>query len=129
MLPDEKASSASTFLRQAVLYFARLGILPRRVMTDNGPCFCSNLFAQICRQFQIKLIRTRFYTPRTNGKAPNASSRPLSANGPMLGSTKTLPTASPTSHLGFTSTTGIVLTPALATARPSADPLSMYTSV
>ena len=69
MLPDEKAVSASAFLRQAVAYFARLGIHIRRVMTDNGPCFCSQLFAQACREFHIKAIRTRFYTPQTNGKA------------------------------------------------------------
>jgi len=69
MFPDEKAASASAFLRQAVAYFARLGILVRRVLTDNGPCFCSRSFALACRELQIKAMRTRFYTPRTNGKA------------------------------------------------------------
>jgi transposase InsO family protein len=69
MLPNEKATSASQFLRQAVAYFAGLGITVRRVMTDNGPCFCSHRFAASCRRFQIKHIRTRIYTPRTNGKA------------------------------------------------------------
>lgn len=69
MLPNEKGLSASQFLRQAVAYFARLGITVRRVMTDNGPCFCSRRFAACCRQFHIKPIRTRIYTPRTNGKA------------------------------------------------------------
>jgi transposase InsO family protein len=69
MLPDEKGLSASTFLRQAVAYFAHLGIAVHRVMTDNGPCFCSDRFAACCRELQIKHIRTRIYTPRTNGKA------------------------------------------------------------
>ncbi len=69
MLPDEKGLSASSFLRQAVAYFACLGITVRRVMTDNGPCFCSRRFAASCRRFQIRHIRTRIYTPRTNGKA------------------------------------------------------------
>ena len=69
LLPDEKAASASKFLRQAVAYFTHLGITVRRVMTDNGPCFCSRLFAAYCRTLHIKPIRTRFYTPRTNGKA------------------------------------------------------------
>ena len=64
VLPDKKPAPPGTLLREAVLYFARLGILPRRVMTDNGPCFCSNLFAQTCRQLQIKPIRTQFYMPR-----------------------------------------------------------------
>jgi transposase InsO family protein len=69
MLPDETAASASRFLRQAVAYFAGIGILVRRVMTDNGPCFCSRRFAANCRRFHLKHIRTRIYTPRTNGKA------------------------------------------------------------
>jgi transposase InsO family protein len=69
MLPNEKAISSSSFLRQAVAYFARLSIRVRRVMTDNGPCFCSRLFALACRELHIKTIRTRIYTPRTNGKA------------------------------------------------------------
>lgn len=69
MLADEKAASASAFLRQAVAYFAGLGIGVRRVLTDNGPCFCSRLFAQACCELHIKPMRTRFYTPRTNGKA------------------------------------------------------------
>lgn len=69
LLSDEKAASAGAFLRQAVAHFARLGIGVRRVLTDNGPCFCSRLFAQACRELQIKPMRTRFYTPRTNGKA------------------------------------------------------------
>ena len=69
MLPDETAVSSCSFLRQAVAYFARLGIVIRRVMTDNGPCFYALRFAQICRDLQLKHIRTRIYTPRTNGKA------------------------------------------------------------
>jgi len=69
LLPDEKAVSASAFLRQAIAFFARLGITIRRVLTDNGPCFCSQLFLAVCHQFHITPKRTRFYTPRTNGKA------------------------------------------------------------
>jgi transposase InsO family protein len=69
LLPDEKATSSSAFLRQAVAYFAQLGIQVRRVMTDNGPCFCSLLFTQACRDLALKHLRTRIYTPRTNGKA------------------------------------------------------------
>jgi transposase InsO family protein len=69
MLPDEKAASSCLFLRQAVAYFARLGITVRRVMTDNGPCFYARHFVQSCRELQLKHVRTRIYTPRTNGKA------------------------------------------------------------
>jgi len=69
MLPDEKAASSVAFLQQAVAYFARLAIQVRRVMTDNGPCFYAHDFARACRQLAIKHVRTRIYTPRTNGKA------------------------------------------------------------
>jgi transposase InsO family protein len=69
MMPDEKAVSASRFLRAAAAYFARHHIRLRRVMTDNGPCFISGLFKITCQQLQLKHIRTRIYTPRTNGKA------------------------------------------------------------
>jgi transposase InsO family protein len=69
LLPDEKATSSSNFLRQAVAYFAHLGIQVRRVMTDNGPCFCSTLSAQAGGDLQLRHTRTRIYTPRTNGKA------------------------------------------------------------
>jgi transposase InsO family protein len=69
MMADEKAVSSARFLAQAVAYFARLGIQVRRVMTDNGPCFYAHHFAHACRQFSIRHLRTRIYTPRTNGKA------------------------------------------------------------
>jgi len=69
LLPDEKATSSSAFLRQAVAYFAHLGIPIRRIMTDNGPCFYAHRFAQACRDLGLRHIRTRIYTPRTNGKA------------------------------------------------------------
>jgi transposase InsO family protein len=69
IMSDEKAVSAAAFLVQAVAYFRRFGIAVRRVLTDNGPCFCSRLFAAQAKTNHIRLHRTRFYTPRTNGKA------------------------------------------------------------
>jgi transposase InsO family protein len=69
LLPNEKAVSAIAFLQQSVDYFARFGISVRRVLTDNGSCFRSHHFAALCDHLQIKHRRTRFYTPRTNGKA------------------------------------------------------------
>jgi transposase InsO family protein len=38
-------------------------------MTDNGSCYRSRAFAQVCRKFGLKHIYTRPYTPQTNGKA------------------------------------------------------------
>ena len=38
-------------------------------MTDNGSCYRSEAFAKTCRRLGLKHLRTRPYTPRTNGKA------------------------------------------------------------
>ncbi len=38
-------------------------------MTDNGSCYKSRLFAEACRQFDSTHLRTKPYTPQTNGKA------------------------------------------------------------
>ena len=38
-------------------------------MTDNGSCYTSRRFARLCRRLKLKHIRTRPYSPRTNGKA------------------------------------------------------------
>jgi len=69
LYPDEKATSSSRFLADAVAYFQRLGIDIRRVLTDNGPCFYARQFADMCKHLGITHKRTRPYTPRTKGKA------------------------------------------------------------
>ena len=69
VLPDEKKESAVVFLKAAVAYYAGLGIALERVMTDNGSCYRSKAFAAACRELGLKHIRTKPYTPRTNGKA------------------------------------------------------------
>jgi transposase InsO family protein len=38
-------------------------------MTDNGAAYISHAHALACRQLGIRHLRTRPYTPRTNGKA------------------------------------------------------------
>ena len=69
VLGNEQAVTAEGFLRRAVAWFAKRGIRARRVMTDNGSPFVSNRFAETCRDLELRHIRTRPYTPRTNGKA------------------------------------------------------------
>jgi transposase InsO family protein len=66
---DETIGSAVAFLEAAVGYYARLGIQIRRVMTDNGSAFVSHAFARTLQRLGLRHIRTRPYTPRTNGKA------------------------------------------------------------
>ena len=67
--PDERIGSAISFLRTAVKYFAQLGVVVRRILTDNGNAFRSKHFAKVCRLLGIKHSFTRPYRPQTNGKA------------------------------------------------------------
>ncbi|QFT83110.1 IS2 transposase TnpB (plasmid) [Roseovarius sp. THAF27] len=69
VLPDERKESATAFLGRARAWFAARGIKVERVMTDNGSCYRSRLFRQILDAHTIRHIRTRPYTPKTNGKA------------------------------------------------------------
>jgi transposase InsO family protein len=67
--PDEKADSAVPFLKAAVAYYKSLGVTVTRVMTDNGSCYKAFAFRDACRDLGLKHIRTKPYTPKTNGKA------------------------------------------------------------
>jgi transposase InsO family protein len=69
VLPDEKKESATAFLQAAVAYYRSLGITAARVMTDNGSCYRSAAFRETCKALGLRHIRTRPYTPKTNGKA------------------------------------------------------------
>lgn len=69
IFPDEKAASATTFLKRAIAYYQTLGITVTRVMTDNGSCYKAHAFRDLCKELGLKHIRTRPYTPKTNGKA------------------------------------------------------------
>lgn len=66
---DECGPSCAQFLREAVAYYASLGVRIDRVMTDNGTGYRSKVFAQACLELGTKHVRTRPYTPKTNGKA------------------------------------------------------------
>ena len=67
--PNEKAVSAVKHLKATVAWYRKLGVRVERVMTDNGSCYKSKAFAKACRDLKIKHIRTKPYTPKTNGKA------------------------------------------------------------
>ena len=69
IMPNEKKRSATTFLKAALAYYASLGITVERVMTDNGSCYKSSAFRRTCRRLGLKHLRTKPYTPKTNGKA------------------------------------------------------------
>jgi transposase InsO family protein len=69
IMKTERGRCAVTFLKAAVAYYKSLGITVLRVMTDNGSCYRSKAFAKACRHLKLKHVRTKPYTPRTNGKA------------------------------------------------------------
>jgi len=68
-LPDELAPTATAFTMRAFEFFGANGIEVHRVLTDNGPCYLSKLFNNTLESMSVRTIRTRPYTPRTNGKA------------------------------------------------------------
>src|SRR3546814_14952536 len=59
--PDERIPSAVQFLRHAVAYYQRLGVIIKRLLTDNGSAFRSTAFAASCRALGIKHRFTRPY--------------------------------------------------------------------
>jgi transposase InsO family protein len=62
-------TTAIGFVSRAVVWFNGQGVECRQVMSDNVPAYVSRSFAKACNALGLKHIRTRPYTPRTNGKA------------------------------------------------------------
>jgi len=69
VLPDEKATTAIGFLRRAVAFYERHGMLVQELITDNGAAYVSTVHAIACRLLGIRHLRTRPRRPQTNGKA------------------------------------------------------------
>jgi transposase InsO family protein len=67
LLTDERKETAAAFWVRANAYFNSVGITVRRVLTDNGSCYRSKLFAETLGE-EITHKRTRPYRPQTNGK-------------------------------------------------------------
>jgi len=69
VLPNERGVTCTAFLERAVAWFEARGVRIERVMTDNGSGYVSKVFRRLIRRLGARHIRTRPYTPRTNGKA------------------------------------------------------------
>jgi transposase InsO family protein len=69
VLADEKAVTIVGFLRRAIAFYQRHGIIVEQLLTDNGGGYRSTIHALACRALGIKHLRTRPYRPQTNGKA------------------------------------------------------------
>lgn len=66
ILADERRETAAGFWLRAKEFFADAGITVTAVMTDNGSCYRSRVFAAALGAIQHR--RTRPYRPQTNGK-------------------------------------------------------------
>jgi transposase InsO family protein len=68
-LADEAPATTAAFLQRAVAYYAGHGITIERVLSDNGGCYRSRVFAAAAERLGVALRKTRPYRPQTNGKA------------------------------------------------------------
>ena len=69
VLQDETGITVTAFLQRAVRWFKGLGVTVEGVMTDNGSGYISKIFRSSVEALGARHIRTRPYTPKTNGKA------------------------------------------------------------
>jgi len=88
-------------------------------MTDNGSCYLSRDFTKACKKLRVKHIRTKPYTPKTNGKAERFIQTSL-REWAYARAYNSLPNAPPSYLDGFTATTGTGLMVVSAPNHPSA---------
>jgi transposase InsO family protein len=69
ILPNERGGTCAAFLRRACTWFAKQGITIKRLLTDNGTGYRSHRFRDACLAMHLRHLRTKPYTPQTNGKA------------------------------------------------------------
>ena len=69
VLADQRGPTCAAFLERTVTWFGARHITSRRVMSDNGSGYVSRAFRTACAARTLRHLRTRPYTPRTNGKA------------------------------------------------------------
>lgn len=67
--PSDRQADALAFLERALAWFRAQGVPVREVMTDNGAAYRSHAWRRRCTAHGLRHLRTRPYTPRTNGKA------------------------------------------------------------
>ncbi|MDH3189317.1 MAG: DDE-type integrase/transposase/recombinase, partial [Acidimicrobiia bacterium] len=65
---DEQAITAAGFWKRAAAWYSSIGIIPERVLTDNGACYRSGLWHRACAATGTTVKKTRPRRPQTNGK-------------------------------------------------------------
>jgi transposase InsO family protein len=66
---DQTGATCAACLTRRVAWFAARALAVRRVMSDNGSGYVSRRFRAACPELSLRHLRTRPYTPRTNGTA------------------------------------------------------------
>jgi transposase InsO family protein len=69
VLADEQTPTVVGFLERARAWYAARGVTVTGLMTDNGSAYRSHAVRTCLAGHGIRHLRTRPYTPRTNGKA------------------------------------------------------------
>jgi transposase InsO family protein len=121
-MKTRRRACAIAFLKAAVAYYASLGISVERVMTDNGSCYKAFALRRACKRLGLRHIRTKPYTPRTNGKAERFI-QTASRDGPMPKPTIPQNNARSSFPTGCIATTGTDLMAVSDPCRPLAPQL------
>ncbi len=118
ILCDERKETAAAFWQRANNYFTSCGITVQRVLTDNGSCYRSKLFAAALGEGSPTSAPCP--TAHRPTARSNASTGPCSTNGPTPGSTAAKPSASPPFPSGYTPIIITAATPHLGAPRQPA---------
>ena len=67
--PQQTGAACAAFLTRALAWYAHLGIPVQAIMTDNAFAYTGHALRAVLTTRHLRHLRTRPYTPRTNGKA------------------------------------------------------------
>lgn len=65
----KSSTMSEAFLRRVARWYQEQGVTIESVMTDNDGFYVSKIFRKAVREIGARHIRTRPYTPRTDGRA------------------------------------------------------------
>lgn len=105
ILDDEKGVCCTQFLREAVNFYASLGVKIERVMTDNGSGYVSKAFRAAWQDLGIRISAGDNTHPRPTARL-SASCKPACGSGPMRGPTTAHCSAMQRCSHSLTATTG-----------------------
>ena len=126
LLADECKETAAGFWVRANAWFTERGIMVSNVLTDNGSCYRSKVFADALGE--IRHRRTRPYRPLKQTAKWSDSTGHWQTNGPTHASTAATTSAARTSPPGCIPTITTAATPHSAATHPPAAYLTSQAS-